>query len=225
VRRSGRYNTTGLIEGQFQPGSQGRVLRNLIGIKSKREMDKVESQELVRTFGKLIGVYDSNHRFKAADLSNMHKEWLGSIYEWAGKYRQVNLAKGDFTFAAAHVIPGLMAEFEHRCLAVYTPCRMVARNEMIHALATVHVELLLIHPFREGNGRLARMLASLMALQADLPPLDFSILKGREKREYFIAVQSGLDRTYDPMEKIFDEVIERTLRLRSRSFLSDSSGL
>lgn len=72
---------------------------------------------------------------------------------------------------------------------------------------------------------MARMLASLMALQADLPPLDFSILKGRKKREYFIAVQSGLDRTYDPMEKIFDEVIERTLRLRSRSFRSDSSGL
>ena len=105
------------------------------------------------------------------------------------------------------------------------PCRIAARNEIIHALATVHVELLLIHPFRDGNGRLARILASLMALQAELPPLDFSMLKGKKKQEYFIAVQFGLDRNYATMEKIFDEVIERTLRLQSQSFRSDSSRL
>lgn len=224
MKRSGRYDVSELIEGQFEPGSQERVLRNLIGIQRKREMDVTESKELVRAFRKLIGVYDNQHQFTAADLCAMHREWFGSIYEWAGKYRQVNLTKGDFTFAAAHVIPGLMAEFEHQYLTAYTPCRKIARNEMIHALAAVHVELLLIHPFREGNGRLARMLATLMALQAELPPLDFGMVKGRKKQEYFIAVQSGLDRNYGPMEKIFDEVIERTLRLRKKSSPSDSSG-
>jgi len=59
-------------------------------------MDKAEGNELVRTFKKFISVYDENHRFNTADLCEMHKEWLGSIYEWAGKFRQVNLAKGDF---------------------------------------------------------------------------------------------------------------------------------
>jgi len=136
VKRSGQYAVSGLIEGQFEPGSQGRGLRNLIGIKSKREMDTVEGKELVRTFKRLISVYDDNHRFNTADLCSMHKEWLGSIYGWAGKYRQVNLAKGDFTFAAAHLIPGLMADFGHQCLAVYTPCRIAARNEISPALAT-----------------------------------------------------------------------------------------
>ncbi len=72
---------------------------------------------------------------------------------------------------------------------------------------------------------MARMLASLMALQAELPPLDFSLVKGRKKQEYFIAVQCGLDRNYEPMEKIFDEVIERTLRVRKQSSRSDSSEL
>jgi cell filamentation protein len=218
VKHSGRYDTSGFAEGQFEPNSQGRVLRNLIGMKRKREMNAVESAELIRTTEKLISVYDRNHRFKAEDLCNMHKEWLGCIYEWAGNYRRVNLAKGGFLFAAAHVIPKLMGEFEQRCLAVYTPCRMAAENETIQALAVVHVELLLIHPFREGNGRLARLLASLMALQAGLPLLDFSILKGNRKQEYFSAIQSGLDHQYGPMEKIFGEVIERTLRPRRRRF-------
>jgi len=117
VKRSGRYAVSGLVEGQFEPGSQGRVLRNLIGIKRKREMDRAEGKELVRTFESLISGYDESHKFGVTDLCNMHKEWLGSIYGWAGKYRQVNLAKGDFTFAAAHLIPELMDDFEHQCLA------------------------------------------------------------------------------------------------------------
>ena len=212
-RQQGRYAISNFIEGQFEPGSKGRVLHNLLGIRLKREMDRVEGEELVRTFRKLIGLYDMNHRFSAEDLCSMHGEWLGNIYDWAGKYRQVNLAKGNFTFAASHAIPVLMAKFEKHCLDVYTPCRMTVRGDVVYALAVVHVELLLIHPFREGNGRLARMLSSLIALQAELPPLDFKLLKGRKKDDYFIAVRSGLDRNYEAMAKIFDEVIECSLGL------------
>ena len=206
---------SGLTEAQFEPGSRERVLRNLIGVKSKREMDRVEGEELVRTFQKIVGVYDETHRFSAVDLCDMHQEWLGGIYDWAGKYRQVNLTKGTFTFAAVHLIPALMANFEREFLAVYTPCRFDEREEVARALAVVHVELLLIHPFREGNGRLARMFATLMALQAKLPILNFDMLKGKKKQEYFGAVQQGLNRDYAPMEKIFDEVIEMTVRSQS----------
>ena len=69
-----------------------------------------------------------------------------------------------------------------------------------------------IHPFREGNGRLARLLAMLMALQAGLPPLDFSEFEGERKEEYFAAVRQGLERDYLPMEKFFEVVIARTLQ-------------
>ncbi len=79
------------------------------------------------------------------------------------------------------------------------------------ALAEVHVELVLIHPFREGNGRIARLLSVLMALQAGLPPLDFSDLQGAEREAYFAAIQAGMDRDYRPMERVFSRVIERTL--------------
>ena len=212
MKHSGRYAVSGLIEGQFEPGSQGRVLRNLIGVKRKREMDRAEGKELVETFKRLIGVYDENHRFSTADLCSIHKEWLGSIYDWGGKYRQVNLAKGDFTFAAAHLIPGLMEDFRDDYLSVYTPCRIAARNEIIHAIATVHVELLLIHPFREGNGRLARLLSTLMALQAGLPLLDFSGLDEEHQQQYFAAVQYGMGRNYEPMAKVFTDVVARSFR-------------
>jgi cell filamentation protein len=144
---------------------------------------------------------------------SIHQNWLGSVYEWDGHYRNVTISKGGFTFALPKFIPQLMAEFEKEDLARYTPCIFDSREKQVQALAVVHTELLLIHPFREGNGRLARLLAVLMALQAGLPPLDFSEFVDERKEEYFLAVRKGLDKDYQPMEKIFSEVISLTLKL------------
>ena len=76
----------------------------------------------------------------------------------------------------------------------------------------VHVEFVLIHPFREGNGRIARVVTTLMALQAARPILDFnSIQQGSGKQQYFGAIRAGFDRNYDPMQKIIETILKKTL--------------
>ena len=137
---------------------------------------------------------------------------VGSIYEWAGSYRQVNISKGGFPFAMARHVPTLMLEFEKNQLHQFTPCLFSTQEEIIHAIAEVHTKLVLIHPFREGNGRLARMIAVLMGLQAGRPPLDFSSITGSFKQQYFHAVQAGMDLNYKPMEEIFRVVLQETIR-------------
>lgn len=206
-----RYDVSGLAEAQFEPGSDGLVLKNMLGIKSSAEMDVAEASALVRTMDSLIRMYDEAHRFTANNVCKFHRLWLGDIYAWAGEYRQVNVSKGDFMFAAAARVPALMIEFERDVLSRCTPCKFATREEVVRALAETHVELVLIHPFREGNGRLARVLSTLMVLQAGLPLLDFSAIVGEKKESYFAAVRAGLDRNYQPMEKVFAEVIERSV--------------
>ncbi len=110
----------------------------------------------------------------------------------------------------------LMNEYEKKILSIYTPCIFEPLEEIVHALAVVHTELLLIHPFREGNGRLSRLLIALMALQAGLPLLDFSNIHGRKREEYFEAARTGMRRDYAPMERIFTSVVSRTLRISGR---------
>jgi cell filamentation protein len=94
----------------------------------------------------------------------------------------------------------------------YTPCIAVNDIDVARALAEVHAELILVHPFRDGNVRLARLLALLMALQAGLPPLDFSPLAGRGKRAYIVSIHAAMNHHYAPLTTNFERVIGRSRR-------------
>jgi cell filamentation protein len=212
MKKSARYRTSHLIESQFEPGSRGRVLKNLLRITRKREMDVIEAEMYALVQPKLMGMFTKDHCFTAKDICAIHKAWLGDVYEWAGRYRQVNVSKGDFPFAMARHVPKLMQELEKEPLKKYTPCRFKTDEDIITALAVVHTELMLIHPFREGNGRVGRLLSVLMAFQVGLPGLDFTGIRGKKRKDYFTAVRSGFDRDYDPMKKVFRSVLYSTRR-------------
>jgi cell filamentation protein len=203
-----RYDTGHLTEGQFEAGSRDRVLKNLQGIRSKRAMDALEATTLAEATDWAIRHVTIDQRFTAADLCQWHKQWLGEVYEWAGKYRQVNISKGGFPFAMSPQISRLMQEFERNVLARYTPCTFDDSEKVLEALAITHCELVLIHPFREGNGRVSRLLSTLIALQAGLPLLDFGVINGKQREVYFAAVQMGMDRNYKPMREIFRRVVQ-----------------
>jgi cell filamentation protein len=217
IKKSGRYVAKHLPEAQFEPGSGGKVLRNLLGIRRKREMDEVEAREQLRALQELIAIYDEAHVFTASDIQKIHRTWLGPIYSWAGEYRQVNVSKDDFPFAAAREIIKLMTELEKGPLRKFTPCRFDSDNQVVEAMAVLHTELMLIHPFREGNGRTGRLLAILMGLQAKLPPLDFRSIKGKKRQEYFAAVRAGMGEDYEPMKRIFIDVVRRTRQAALRA--------
>ena len=213
---SGKYVATG-PEAEFEPGSRGRVLRNLLGITRVHDMNEAESQALMLAQEAALDRFGLEHRFTADDICALHRLWLGPIYAWAGEYRSVNIGKAGFQFAHAPLIPGLMAELERGALARLTPCRTAPDAEVARAMSEVHAELILVHPFREGNGRLARLLALLMALQAGLPPLDFNPLAGAGNRAYIAGIHSAVGRNYAPLTAMFLRVIERSRRRAASS--------
>lgn len=216
ARNVGRYAAHG-PEAEFELGSGRRVLKNLLGIKTKREMDQRETEALLSVTRRLIEETRPEQRFTADDIRRTHGLWFSEIYPWAGQYRSVNVTKGGFHFAAAEQVPRLMRELENGPLREFTPCRFGSAEEQAHAMAIVHAELILIHPFREGNGRCTRLLAVLMGLQAGLPVLDFTGVRGREKTRYIAAVHAALDRNYGPMTAIFRGIIARTLVSQART--------
>ena len=207
-----RYQEISGPETMFQPGSRGRVLVNLKGITSKRAMDLAEYEALVRAQTRYYRQLTSETRFTAKLLCEMHRDWLGELYAWAGQYRTVNLEKGGFVWPPASMVPINMAGLERDILSIQTPCRPGTVKAVAEAMARVHAEFLLVHPFREGNGRLARWLADLMATQAGFPVPDHA-LSGRgsllRKERYLGAVRQGYRRDYEPLATFFVEAIRR----------------
>jgi len=178
-------------------------------------MDQAEYEALLAVQTAYLDRITPNTRFKPTLLCRMHRDWLGGIYDWAGEYRIVELAKGDFRWPPAHRVADNVVAFGRGLLASQTPCRPGPLDRVASRIAKVHAELLLIHPFRDGNGRLARWLADLMALQAGVPAPAYGFTgRGAKARRtfYLDAVGSGYVEDYEPLERFFADAIERRLR-------------
>ncbi|MEX2353551.1 MAG: Fic family protein, partial [Gammaproteobacteria bacterium] len=198
-------------EGEFQPGSNEQVLRNKLGITNPDEMENIEFDALIDFQTGLFNILATDQKISVADLCNWHKQWLGDIYEWAGDYRAVNLSRDGYVFAAAHLVPNLMGDFDRKVLAESTPCYGLTREQLITAMAISHVEFIIIHPFRDGNGRLGRLLSTVMALQAGMPVLNYEPVE-KDKASYIAAIHAGHAGDYTPMQAIFSEVLDYSLQ-------------
>lgn len=173
-------------------------MANKLGITDQESLDEAEAELLLKLYEE---VFDSLAEYQPLDttlLKHWHHRWLGSLYDWAGEERQVNLEKDGFPFAAAAQLPYLLRELDDKWLSRLTPCKGMEPEEAIQAIAQVHVELILVHPFREGNGRISRLLADAMAYQAGLGLLDYDDWRNN-KDAYIQAIHAGLAGDYAPM--------------------------
>lgn len=186
-----------------------------MGIARIRELEEQELRLYMECEEQLLQLIRIDQSLTLHDANMIHSMFLGPLYDWAGTYRSVNLMKGGFLFAPARNVPVLMEEFERKHLSISTPCHG-AEREICEAIARVHAEFILIHPYREGNGRTARLLSTVMAWQADYPTLDFSFIGKRGKAyDYYIgAIHAALAGEYEPMEM----VMLRAMRLALRRF-------
>lgn len=195
-----RYQADG-VQGESQPGSNGKVMANRLGITDADEIAEAELLLLQQLYEAVLLRGLPDRALVVQDLVDWHRRWLGNLYDWAGQMRSVNVSKGGFMFAAAGLIPELLTGFQRDCLARYTPCHDLDEDALAEVIAVTHVELILIHPFREGNGRLSRLLADVMAVQAGREPLDYSAWDA-DKPRYFGAIQAGQGNDYEPMKRL-----------------------
>ena len=201
-----RYAVHG-TQGEFQPGSNDLVLANKLGIQSVEDMNDLELELLQRLYEEVLVKHLPNRVLTVEDLKTWHRRWLGNVFEWAGQERSVNMGKDGFMFAASAQIPRLLADFERSCLARWTPCHDMDTDALVDAIAITHVEFILIHPFREGNGRLSRLLADVMAVQSGRLPLDYSTWN-TDRPAYYQAIHLGLQMEYAPMKRLVAQALD-----------------
>jgi len=181
---------------------ESQYLPNLKNLTQAEEIAEAEFEGFLTAEIMLTEQLTSATRFTCQYIRNIHKLALGELYSFAGKYRTVNMSKGGFLFPTALFIPQSMQIFENEILN-QLPDFYETKEQLIKDVARVHGELLFIHPFREGNGRTARILGNLMVRKQGYEGLRFDRMN---LRDYIIAVQQISKKNYSPMERMIGTI-------------------
>ncbi len=140
------------------------VLVNKLEITNTQDLNEVEAELAALAISNLLSLA-SPKEFSTASLINIHREIFFEIYPWAGKFRTVDIAKGNTHFEAQENI-------EDRLNSLFASCKSqnyfigLNENDFATYAADFFIELNRIHPFREGNGRTQRLLLSQLARNA-----------------------------------------------------------
>lgn len=123
------------------------ALENKLGLTDSaalaREEEKISKKKAVKLFEENILANLPAGTFST--LQTIHDYLFGDIYEFAGKLRTVNLAKGNFRFAPLMYLEAALKNIEQMPQSTF--------DEIIEK----YVEMNIAHPFREGNGRNTRI--------------------------------------------------------------------
>lgn len=193
-------------EADFEPGSDKTVLKNHLGIVSEQEMAEAENTLLLKLYEHIFEPEFLIETLSFNDIKSWHRKWLKPIYEWAGELRTVNLSKGGFPFAAAQYLEPQIPVFEQNFLKKFDALNQYEEGDLVEYLADSHVEFILIHPFREGNGRISRLLMDAMATRAGFDPLDYT-LWDQNKPFYFKAIQAAVSGDNQHMVRLVWDIL------------------
>ncbi len=107
-------------------------------------------------------------------MQAIHKYLFDEIYDFAGKIRTVNIAKGNFRFVPVMYLEAALANIEKMPQSTF--------DEIVEK----YIEINIAHPFREGNGRSARIWLDLMLKAALHKVVDWSRV---DKDDYLLAME------------------------------------
>jgi len=136
------------------------VLKNRRGIQSPEALQNFEWMRTVRRSLDLPGF-----PLSARGIQAMHHHLFQDVYEWAGKFRTVNMSKdGEAFLHKDQVAEALTARFQH--LRWHNDLKGLSADRFARGAAEHIAELNHIHPFREGNGRVMKLHLEQLAEQA-----------------------------------------------------------
>lgn len=120
--------------------------------------------------------------FDESYFKQLHKRTLGTLYEWAGKYRDFNMAKGDSRFCQGEFVESSSKKiFDELAKDNYLKdYKNKAKSEFASKLAYYKCEINALHPFYEHNGRITRLFFDMIALYNGYEPIDYSKVSPKE---------------------------------------------
>ncbi|EME8117396.1 Fic family protein [Enterococcus faecium] len=181
------------------------ILENKLGLTNQVELAKVEEKLSKQKAKELYDCGKINEievgTFKG--LSEIHEFLFSDIYDFAGKIRSVNIAKGNFRFAPAMYLEHSLQHIDQMPQTSF--------EEIIKK----YVEMNIAHPFREGNGRSTRIWLDLILKEELQKVVDWNLI---DKADYLSAMErspiNDLEIRYLISNALTDKIDDRELYMK-----------
>lgn len=152
------------------------ALGNKLGVNDSAELARLE-EKISKT--KAIKLYESNivedfEIGKFSGIAKIHTFLFEEVYDFAGKIRTVNIAKGNFRFAPVIYLEAALKNIDAMPQSTY--------DEIIEK----YVEMNIAHPFREGNGRSMRIWLDMILKKELKLVVDWNKV---DKGDYLLAME------------------------------------
>ncbi|XPV69344.1 MAG: Fic/DOC family protein [Halarcobacter sp.] len=133
---------------------------NKLNIKELKIITEIEKELLARAYEHLHTELDENIKFDEKYLCKVHEQIFFQLYDWAGKFRTVNISKDESMFCPYSNLSSFSNEIfiklkNDNFLKDFED--ISKKDEFIDKLAFYICELNVLHPFNEGNGRALRL--------------------------------------------------------------------
>ena len=181
------------------------ILENKLNITNQIELAK-EEERISKLKAKQL--YDSGDIKKVKvgtfeGLSYIHKYLFEDIYDFAGKIRKVNIAKGNFRFAPLMYLEPSLKYIDSMPQRTF--------DEIIEK----YVEMNIAHPFREGNGRATRIWLDLILKENIKKVIDWNLVA---KEDYLSAMERSvvkdIEIKYILKQALTDEIDNRNIFMK-----------
>ena len=181
------------------------ILENKLGLTNQVELAKVEEKLSKQKAKELYDCGKINEievgTFKG--LSEIHEFLFSDIYDFAGKIRSVNIAKGNFRFAPVMYLEHSLQHIDQMPQTSF--------EEIIEK----YVEMNIAHPFREGNGRSTRIWLDLILKEELQKVVDWNLI---DKADYLSAMErspiNDLEIRYLISNALTDKIDDRELYMK-----------
>ena len=181
------------------------MLENKLGLTSSAELAREEERISKKKAAMLFEnhILDNLKSGKFSTLQTIHKYLFDEIYDFAGKLRTVNIAKGNFRFAPLMYIESALKNIDEMPQSNF--------DEIIEK----YVEMNIAHPFREGNGRSARIWLDHMLKTEIDKVIDWSKV---DKEDYLLAMERSpirdIEIKYVLKNALTDEIDSRDMYMK-----------
>lgn len=181
------------------------MLENKLGLTSSAELAREEERISKKKAAMLFEnhILDNLKSGKFSTLQTIHKYLFDEIYDFAGKLRTVNIAKGNFRFAPLMYIESALKNIDEMPQSNF--------DEIIEK----YVEMNIAHPFREGNGRSARIWLDHMLKTEIGKVIDWSKV---DKEDYLLAMERSpirdIEIKYVLKNALTDEIDSRDMYMK-----------